>query len=239
MPCSGPRWCKRSVPLNWFRWSSFWKKNLPVPMPKNWETEYMSWLTFFTRTEAAMPAGKRPRYIVGYRPGATLKRVLLDIGDRCTSQIHGAEAELTTADGTVHVQERVHAQSMMHVVTLEFSLDIPCVPVSVGTVDIRHAGMFRRQALEWRVKQGACGDFQSLLMHVSSSDVLSQALMQLDFQRCQLHANAIGYQLKIEHYGASEVVTRLPALRRYIRLTPVQRNALLSVFVAFHRLLQV
>lgn len=192
----------------------------------------MSWIPFIGR--------RRERSVAGYRKGATLARALLDLGGRCTSDRDGAQAELSTTDGAlrIHVCEKVQSQFMMHVVTLEFGLRIPCALANTYVVDICHTGMLRRRALEFKVKRGARGDFQTLLLRLSGSTVLSETLMLLDFQRCQVIAGASGYRVCIEHYGASEVVTRMPALRRYIRLTQVQSGALLDALSAFRDLLQ-
>jgi len=192
----------------------------------------MGWIPFIGRS--------RERSVSGYRKGATLARGLLDLGGRCVGEIDGAQAELVTPDGALsfHVREIVESQFMMHVVTLEFALRIPCAPASDGIVDVRHTGMLRRRALEFNVKRGASGDFQPLLVRLSSSSALSKALMLLDFQRCQVSADAAGYSVRIEHYGASEVVSRMPAVRRYIRLTHIQSGALLSALAAFRELLQ-
>ncbi len=192
----------------------------------------MSWIPLIGRS--------RERSVAGYRKGETLARALLDLGGRCFGERDGAQADLVTTDGALsfHVREKVHSQFMMHVVTLEFALRVPGAPAGTGMVNISHTGMLRRRALEFKVKRGAHGDFQPLLVTLSASSALSEALMALDFQSCQVHADARGYSICIEHYAASEVVSRMPALRRYIRLTQPQSGALLGALIALRALLQ-
>ena len=44
--------------------------------------------------------------------------------------------------------------------------------------------------------------------------------------------------MHLEHFGASEVVNRLPGFRRYIRLSAEQRAALLGSFTELYKLLR-
>ncbi|WP_324729552.1 DUF3156 family protein, partial [Pseudomonas chlororaphis] len=60
----------------------------------------------------------------------------------------------------------------------------------------------------------------------------------LDFKRLQLQRDEQGWLVRLEHFGASEVVNRLPGFRRYIRLSAEQRGALLAAFKRLHSLLR-
>ena len=51
--------------------------------------------------------------------------------------------------------------------------------------------------------------------------------MELDFKRYELLAEAGAYRVETELIGASEVITALPPMRRYIRLYPDQKSALI------------
>uniref|UniRef100_UPI0025871F64 DUF3156 family protein n=1 Tax=Pseudomonas sp. TaxID=306 RepID=UPI0025871F64 len=60
-------------------------------------------------------------------------------------------------------------------------------------------------------------------------------LMPLDFKRLRLQASAGQWRVTLEHMGASEVVNRVPAFRRYIRLEDRQRHYLLAALTALHQ----
>lgn len=84
------------------------------------------------------------------------------------------------------------------------------------------------------------GDAQALaplIERIQHDAALNAALLPLDFKRCMLTRNEAGWQVEIEHFGASEVVNRLPSMRRYIRLTPEQRQALLNDLAELQALL--
>ena len=52
-----------------------------------------------------------------------------------------------------------------------------------------------------------------------------------------LEAEAGHWRLNIEHFAASEVVSRVPASRRYLPLAREQRRLLLSSFLMIHQLM--
>ena len=67
---------------------------------------------------------------------------------------------------------------------------------------------------------------------------IAETLEQLDFRRIQLTVAAGHWRLEIEHFAASEVVSRLPAGRRYLRLEPEQRRLLLSSLLMIGQLME-
>jgi hypothetical protein len=63
------------------------------------------------------------------------------------------------------------------------------------------------------------------------------ALMPLDFKRLRIELQDQQWCVRLEHMGGSEVVNRLPAFRRYIALSPVQRTHLLTTLKGLQQLL--
>ena len=61
--------------------------------------------------------------------------------------------------------------------------------------------------------------------------------MPLDFKRLRIDLQGGQWCVRLEHMGGSEVVNRLPAFRRYIALSAVQREHLLASLAGLQRLL--
>ena len=62
--------------------------------------------------------------------------------------------------------------------------------------------------------------------------------MPLDFKRLRLERGEGRWTVTLEHMGGSEVVNRMPAFRRYIRISPQQRDLLLTALIGLKRLLE-
>jgi hypothetical protein len=94
-------------------------------------------------------------------------------------------------------------------------------------IAIRHCGTWRREGIICTPE----------FAHVSSDAALVRALLPLDFTRCELIQDAMGWQCQLTHFGASEVVFRTPPLRQYVRITREQVDSMLAAFSALARLL--
>lgn len=88
-----------------------------------------------------------------------------------------------------------------------------------------------------RLQVGDSADWTPLLQRLCRDRRLLEVLLPLDFKRLELCRDERGWQVTLEHFGASEVVNRLPGMRRYIRLNTEQREALLGSFSHLQRLL--
>lgn len=175
----------------------------------------------------------------GYRPGATLNQLRRDLpGLDWAPQAPGlAHVTWAEADLDFEVQELPQAQFLMHLVVCEFRLRVPALPGPQARIDIRHTGAIRRQGVAAALKQGVKAQWAGLLQQLQSDPQLLAALLPLDFKRLQLQRDAQGWRVCLEHFGASEVVNRLPGFRRYIRLSNEQRAALLAAFARLQALL--
>ena len=79
---------------------------------------------------------------------------------------------------------------------------------------------------------------ESVRQRLEQDATLYQALMPLDFKRLRLARAEGQWTVVLEHMGGSEVVNRMPAFRRYIRLDSQQKELLLTTLIGFKRLLE-
>ncbi|OLF53721.1 DUF3156 family protein [Pseudomonas chlororaphis] len=175
----------------------------------------------------------------GYRPGATLNQLCRDLPGLDWVPLAPGAARFAWAEGGLvfEVQELPQAQFLMHLVVCEFRLQIPARPGPAARIDLRHTGAIRRQGFTACLKQGTPEEWAELLQRLGSDPQLLEALLPLDFKRLQLRRGEQGWTVCLEHFGASEVVNRLPGFRRYIRLSAEQRGALLATFKRLRQLL--
>lgn len=78
----------------------------------------------------------------------------------------------------------------------------------------------------------------SLIATLQQYPQIGDTLAKLDFRHATLTITEGRWQLDIEHFAASEVVSRLPASRRYLRLEAEQRRLLLSSFLMVSQLME-
>ncbi|AZC24626.1 DUF3156 family protein [Pseudomonas sessilinigenes] len=175
----------------------------------------------------------------GYRPGLTLNQLRRDLA--------GLEFDgQGMARGTFRclqrglafeVAECPQAQFLMHIVACQWSMRVPCAGPGQARITLRHTGAIRRQGVAARLQVGDSADWAPLLQRLCRDRQLLEVLLPLDFKRLELCRDERGWQVTLEHFGASEVVNRLPGMRRYIRLNTEQREALLGSFSHLQRLL--
>jgi hypothetical protein len=176
----------------------------------------------------------------GYRPGLTLgqlRRDLAGLDFTPRSQVHGG-FHCPQNGLRFEVQERAQAQFLMHIVACEWRLPVPCDTARQARIRLRHTGAIRRQGVAARLLTGEDAEWAPLLQRLCSDQRLLEYLLPLDFKHLELRRDAQGWQVHLEHFGASEVVNRLPGFRRYIRLSAEQRVALLGSFTELYKLLR-
>lgn len=195
---------------------------------------------------------RRERAPRGYRPGATLARLRQELGqDRVGAECEPAGSSALacrSADGLQFtVRERIDAVFLAHTVSCEFrlplALDVAAAAANPGSdparIVIRHTGAVRRQGIACQVAGPDDGSLAAIARRLQDDAALQAALLPLDFRRCELRLEDGSWQLCIEHFGASEVVTNIPPMRRYIRLIAPQRQALLHSLRACQAVLAV
>ena len=176
-----------------------------------------------------------PRAPSGYRPGATLACLARNLGQ---PGIVAAGVFHDPAQGwRAEVHERVEAHLLMHIVTCGFQLHVAARQGGDLSLELRHAGALRRTGLTCVYRKGDKARFARLRHSLQQHEALLAALMPLDFKRLTLACCDGQWQLTLEHMGGSEVVNRMPALRRYISISPQQRAHLMASLAHFNRLL--
>ncbi|QWA30950.1 DUF3156 family protein [Pseudomonas sp. RC3H12] len=168
-----------------------------------------------------------PRAPAGYRPGATLARLGRNLG---LADLPAAASFAYRKDGPrIEVRERTESHLLMHLVMCEFILRVPASGQGTLRAELHHTGMLRRSGLGCRLRGGDPLLFEALEARLAT---LQASLMPLDFQRLAIECRDGQWQVILEHMGASEVVNRMPALRRYIPLSTEQRHHLWLAFDA-------
>lgn len=174
----------------------------------------------------------------GYRPGVTLAHLRRDLAGLDFEPLGPGLARFVTAGGVpFEARERTQSELLMHLVLVEFSLCVPSCEEGPARLALRHTGLVRREGLAIRRMAGQGEALDALVQALESDPALRAALMPLDFKRLELERTGRTWQVRLEHMGASEVVNRMPAFRRYIRLDGSQRALLLDALQALARLL--
>lgn len=176
----------------------------------------------------------------GYRSGNTLLCALSDLREAFRPQVvEMAAAVFTNSDGSMqlNVRERVERHFQMHIVSLEMRLSVASAVEPGIRIDIRNTGLLFRTGIACSVASRHRETVKGLTERIMDDPGLSRALMSLDFRRCCLESSDQGWSVLIEPYGASEVVSRMPSFRRYIRMDRRQVQALEEAFRSFRPIL--
>lgn len=181
-----------------------------------------------------------PRLPAGYRPGLTLGHLVRNLGPL---QVQWLEPSITVIGSPdlawqAEVRECVEAHLLMHVVTCEFRLSVPAPKEGEVRLELRHTGALRRTGIACVYRSGDKSAFAQVRDLVARDAALLADLMPLDFKRLSLQRRNGQWQVAMEHMGGSEVVNRMPAFRRYIRLSPQQRSHVLGCLTRFSEVLQ-
>jgi len=166
----------------------------------------------------------------GYVPGNTLARVAHDLSGLRAAILAPTRWRFDQAGASWHfdVLEQVSPQFLMHIVSSRFIMPVANSEAGDARIRLTHRGAWRRRGLHWTIKHGERAHMQPLLARLEADEVLHGALMALDFHAFELIQDDTGWRVETEPYGASEVVVRFPAMRRYIRLTYEQAQHLVN-----------
>lgn len=174
----------------------------------------------------------------GYRPGATLALVRRNLGGLAFEALEPGRGRFTLEGGlSFQARERTQSELLMHLVLTEFELRVPTRSEGVAVIDLRHTGAIRRQGLACVRRHGNAPGLAGVIAALEGDEALRAALMPLDFKRLRIERDGDHWQVRLEHMGASEVVNRMPAFRRYIRLDDAQQAHLLNALPALARVL--
>ncbi len=176
----------------------------------------------------------------GYAAGATLRRIQAELQRRLTTvSTEGTRALLEGNGGRFRcaVEERVESHFMMHIVTAEFALHVPAAVAPGAKLNLNNSGLLRKRGIRCRTSRRWQEELKQLCAALEQDAAVSAALTGLNFRNCQIEAIETGWSIRLEPYGGSEVVNRLPAFRRYIRLGPEQVDCLVLALHALSRVL--
>ncbi|WP_336194290.1 DUF3156 family protein [Providencia stuartii] len=176
------------------------------------------------------------RLPTGYQQGLTLNKVERDILPyQCE---WGAPGELLIRpqdELTICVTERVKTLFMAFIVFSRFSVTGNCRQAINAQVTVKTSGNLRKKHIDFVSKdeQG-----QSLVSLLKQYPIITSTLEELDFNYCHLNIKHGVWHCEIEPFTASEMVSRIPATRRYLRLTSEQRHRLLSALQLIHQFME-
>jgi hypothetical protein len=171
--------------------------------------------------------------VSGYLPGRLLTRLHRDLRDFDRQDTGDGLARFSTSAMAFAVREIVDRNFLMHTVIAQFEYSVAAPSPARSHIRVRHRGALTRRGIEFDVAAGDAAAIHAL----QADDELAAALMPLDFTRCELLSEPSGWRIELQHYGASEVVGRIPALSRYVPLIDSQRESLLASFRGFARAL--
>jgi hypothetical protein len=174
----------------------------------------------------------------GYQPGATLDRLAQSLQPYACERLVPCLLRLQLPQGPlIEISEQVQALFMAHIVSHRFRLQGNCVLQMPLALNVIAGGWLRRRGVIYRSRQKH-PDAQRLHDALQRYPQIGETLAQLDFRRVRLAVDAGRWTLDIEHFAASEVVSRLPAGRRYLRLDAEQRRLLLSSLLMIGQLME-
>ncbi|WP_265497211.1 DUF3156 family protein [Providencia rustigianii] len=175
------------------------------------------------------------RLPAGYQAGLTLNRIEKDITPYPCEWRTLGELLIHLPQGlTVQVTERVKTLFMAFIVHSRFAISGQCNEKLVARIDVKTAGTTRKKQVHYTSKQV---DGQMFINQLNQYPVIQQTLEELDFTYCSIEIQDGVWRCEIEPFTASEMVSRLPAARRYLRLTQLQRHRLLSALQLIHQLI--
>ncbi|MEQ4530641.1 MAG: DUF3156 family protein [Mixta sp.] len=125
----------------------------------------------------------------------------------------------------VQVKVKEKRLFMAAIQSCEFTVSGRCALGQSIRLTARQPGWLRRQPVRFCVSGHPA---HPLAAHFNQFNSLRQTVSELDYRRFELVVTPGRWRCAVEPWTASEVICRLPPLRRYLRLEPHQRMLLLS-----------
>ncbi|MBD2813610.1 DUF3156 family protein [Xenorhabdus sp. Flor] len=178
----------------------------------------------------------KQRLPAAYQAGLTLNRLERDLQPYHCERTGPGEL-LIKPEGqlTICVNERIKTLFMAFIVYTRFSVSGTINQPLHAEIQVKTGGSLRKKQIRFFSRQK---DGCKLIEQLEQYPVIRQSLEELDFRSCSLQIKEGKWRCEIEHFAASEIVSRLPAARRYLRLTSEQRYCLLSVLNLINQLMQ-
>ncbi|MFD0706844.1 MULTISPECIES: DUF3156 family protein [Photorhabdus] len=175
----------------------------------------------------------KPRYPTGYQAGITLNRLEQNLSPYCCERLSAESLQVTLPDGLqIEVCEKPKALFLAYIVSCCFRLQGNTSLKEKIIIRAKVKGIFRRKSVIYYCCHGTEYG-QPIIDLLNQHPLIGETLAELDFRDLILNIHQGRWQFEVEHFAASEVVSRLPASRRYLRLTVEQRHLLLSTLLMF------
>ncbi|WP_231906693.1 MULTISPECIES: DUF3156 family protein [Providencia] len=177
------------------------------------------------------------RMPIGYQAGLTLNKIERDmVPYQCDWSTAGVLHIKPKEGFTIEVTERVKTLFMAFIVYSRFAVSGHCDNSLDVHIEVKTTGSLRKKSICFISKQP---EGQLFIDLINQYPVIRQTLEELDFNRCTISIKNGIWQCEIEPFTASEMVSRIPATRRYLRLTQQQRHRLLSALKLVNQLMEI
>ncbi|WP_241098681.1 MULTISPECIES: DUF3156 family protein [Providencia] len=176
------------------------------------------------------------RLPAGYQIGLTLNRVEKDMAPYPCEW--GATGELLVQpqpELTIEVTERPRKLFLAFIVYSRFAVSGQCTDNINAKIEVKTRGSIKKKHIHFVSKQM---DGQRVIEWLNEYPIIRQTLEELEFNHCEIEFSHGRWRCEIEPYTASEMVSRIPATRRYLRLVQKQRYYLLSALQLINQLVE-
>ncbi|MDT0132342.1 MULTISPECIES: DUF3156 family protein [Providencia] len=176
------------------------------------------------------------RLPAGYQIGLTLNRVEKDMAPYPCEW--GAPGELLVQpqpELTIEVTERPKKLFLAFIVYSRFAVSGQCTDNINAKIEVKTRGSIKKKHIHFVSKQM---DGQRVIEWLNEYPIIRQTLEELEFNHCEIEFSHGRWRCEIEPYTASEMVSRIPATRRYLRLVQKQRYYLLSALQLINQLVE-
>ncbi|MCG5379685.1 MULTISPECIES: DUF3156 family protein [Providencia] len=176
------------------------------------------------------------RLPAGYQTGLTLNRVEKDMAPYpCEWGAPGVLHVQPQPELTIEVTERPRKLFLAFIVYSRFAVSGQCTDSINAKIEVKTRGTIKKKHIHFVSKQM---DGQKVIEWLNEYPITRQTLEELEFNHCEIEFSRGRWRCEIEPYTASEMVSRIPATRRYLRLIKKQRYYLLSALQLINQLVE-
>ncbi|EKT54031.1 hypothetical protein OOC_19172 [Providencia rettgeri Dmel1] len=136
---------------------------------------------------------------------------------------------------TIEVTERPRKLFLAFIVYSRFAVSGQCTDSINAKIEVKTRGTIKKKHIHFVSKQM---DGQKVIEWLNEYPIIRQTLEELEFNHCEIEFSRGRWRCEIEPYTASEMVSRIPATRRYLRLIKKQRYYLLSALQLINQLVE-
>lgn len=177
----------------------------------------------------------KKRLPTGYQSGLTLNRIERDMAPyQCQWKAPGVLLVQPQSSLTIEVTERVRKLFLAFIVYSRFSVSGFCDENMNANIVVKTRGSVRKKHIHFASKQP---DGQKVIDWLNEYPIIRETLEELDFNACQITIDKGRWRCEIEPFTASELVSRVPATRRYLKIPQKQRHRLLSALQLINQLM--